>query len=450
MGTIDESALNNLNLVVNLSKSLKFSTHGGDEEDAEELAKHFPSFLWVLRDFSLRLVDDFSNPITSKEYLERSLKENKGNSVQVMNKNRIRNCVKHFFRERDCATLVRPMEDESGLQNLNTLNDGDIRSEFIDQLTKLKNKVFKKVKPKKLNGQFLNGPMIIELAKAYVEALNTGKVPTIESAWDYMCTEENHKALKNSMEMIKEYAYKLSKSLPIEANDLEQHKAEIYQTAEDNFYKGTFSSMPKDAEKEFLAKIKTCLDDTFADLEKKNNLASAEIVKKYFDTNFKDVVRQNLRNDKYECYDDYEKDLEQFKDEFKENIQGEHFEKCLDAILLKFNERVAKDIAAVKTRRLELEVTAYKERMKRAEEELASGKDELNKDKQRLSNKIEELESERIQNLSRAEILAEKLKFSEQDKAEKMAQWEEKYEKIERQLKEKTDEWKAMQNKLDK
>jgi hypothetical protein len=30
----------------------------------------------------------------------------------------------------------------------------------------------------------VTGPMIIELANSYVEALNGGQVPTIENAWD--------------------------------------------------------------------------------------------------------------------------------------------------------------------------------------------------------------------------------------------------------------------------
>jgi hypothetical protein len=100
VGTIDESALNNLSLVVNLSKSLQCKNHGGDE-DMEELAKHFPSFLWVLRDFSLKLVDQFNNPISAKKYLDNSLEEKNGTSDQAANKNRIRRLIKHFFKDRD-------------------------------------------------------------------------------------------------------------------------------------------------------------------------------------------------------------------------------------------------------------------------------------------------------------------------------------------------------------
>lgn len=72
VGTIDENVLNNLSLVVNLSKQLQVSEGASDPDD---LAEYFPSFLWLLRDFSLQLIDSEGNQITSKTYLENSLKE---------------------------------------------------------------------------------------------------------------------------------------------------------------------------------------------------------------------------------------------------------------------------------------------------------------------------------------------------------------------------------------
>jgi DNA repair exonuclease SbcCD ATPase subunit len=342
------------------------------------------------------------------------------------------------------------MEEETGLQCLNQIDDKEIRPDFVDQLKRLRTKVFKKIKPKSLNGQLLNGPMVIELAMAYVDALNTGKIPTIESAWDYMCSEENQKALKSAIEHIKEETGRLSKILPINSSDLSKHKEEVHFKSQEIFTQNILSGMEKEVEKEFLLKLSKFIEETYKNLERQNDSASSEVVRKYFEGNFRDLVRQNLRNDKYENYEDYEKDLELFKEEFNEKIKGEHFEKYLDTILIKFNERVFKDISLVKTRRLERELITYKERIKRAEEELKDNKSELHRDKERLNNKIEELESERIQNLSRAEILNEKLKFSEKDKDQKVAVWQEKCEKLEQQLEEKEKEVKKLHEKLEK
>lgn len=50
--------------------------------------------------------------------MENALKEQKGCSESVEQKNRIRRLLKHFFRERDCCTLIRPTERERDLQDL--------------------------------------------------------------------------------------------------------------------------------------------------------------------------------------------------------------------------------------------------------------------------------------------------------------------------------------------
>jgi hypothetical protein len=57
VGSIDENALTNLSLVINLSKQLQIK-QGEHIEDADEIAQYFPTFFWVLRDFALQLVDN--------------------------------------------------------------------------------------------------------------------------------------------------------------------------------------------------------------------------------------------------------------------------------------------------------------------------------------------------------------------------------------------------------
>lgn len=47
-----------------------------------------------------------------------------------------------------------------------------------------------KIKVKVMNGHQLNGPMILELANSYIEALNSGHIPNIESAWTNVCSFE--------------------------------------------------------------------------------------------------------------------------------------------------------------------------------------------------------------------------------------------------------------------
>jgi hypothetical protein len=74
MGTIDENAINSLSLIINLSKELQIKSEVvAGESDPDEIANYFPSFLWVVRDFSLRLLDNFGNIVTQREYLENAI-----------------------------------------------------------------------------------------------------------------------------------------------------------------------------------------------------------------------------------------------------------------------------------------------------------------------------------------------------------------------------------------
>jgi Guanylate-binding protein, N-terminal domain len=82
--------------------------------------------------------------------------------------------IKHFFKDRDCQTLVRPVEDEKKLQQLSQLASSELRPEFLDQINQLRTKVFKKARAKTLRGQLVTGSMIVELANSYVQALNGG------------------------------------------------------------------------------------------------------------------------------------------------------------------------------------------------------------------------------------------------------------------------------------
>ena len=70
--------------------------------------------------------------------------------------------------------------------------------------------------------------MLIELAEAYVKALNGGKVPTIENAWNYMQASELERAYK---EVVQEYektiATSVEQKLPLNDDVLKQLYSKI-------------------------------------------------------------------------------------------------------------------------------------------------------------------------------------------------------------------------------
>jgi hypothetical protein len=52
VGNIDENAINTLNLIINLAKDIQTKNNNSSEDESQ-----FPSFLWIVRDFTLKLVD---------------------------------------------------------------------------------------------------------------------------------------------------------------------------------------------------------------------------------------------------------------------------------------------------------------------------------------------------------------------------------------------------------
>ena len=189
MKNIDESAIENLALVLNFAKKIQSKYN-----EINDYANNFPSFLWVLRDFALELIDNQGNEVTTKQYLENALKEeninlisnnsyNKGIMEEINKKNDIRKTLKLFFRERDCYTLVRPVHEEKKLKIIDQLPVTELRPEFLKQMNILVKKIFEGIRPKSINGGYMNGPMFLNLVKMYINSLNSDNLPDINTSW---------------------------------------------------------------------------------------------------------------------------------------------------------------------------------------------------------------------------------------------------------------------------
>lgn len=181
VGSIDENSIQSLSFVINLSKHIQMkmseNKFKNDKAETEDLSSIFPNFLWVLRDFSLQLINDDGEVITPKEYLENVLEERTKGAPSDDNKNKIRKLIKSYFKDRDCHTLVRPLTGEAMLQNLENIPFEDLRPEFVDSVFKLRRKVLTRVKPKSLKGKNLNGEMFVEIIKYKLNKIGHLSIP---------------------------------------------------------------------------------------------------------------------------------------------------------------------------------------------------------------------------------------------------------------------------------
>ncbi|VVA24569.1 PREDICTED: guanylate-binding [Prunus dulcis] len=167
MGGIDEGSLDCISLVTQMTKHIRAKASGGTT--ASEIGHFSPIFVWLLRDFYLDLSED-SGRITPQKR-------------DVVAKNEIQASIRALFPDRECFTLVRPLNNEHDLQRLDEIQLDKLRPEFRSGLDTLTRFVFERTRPKQVGATMMMGPVLVGITHSYLDALNKGAVPTISSSW---------------------------------------------------------------------------------------------------------------------------------------------------------------------------------------------------------------------------------------------------------------------------
>ncbi|KAH9625007.1 hypothetical protein KSS87_008035 [Heliosperma pusillum] len=223
MGGIDEAALDRLSLVTEMTKHIRVRASGG-KTTASELAQFSPIFVWLLRDFYLDLTED-NRKITPRDYLELALRPVEGGRNDVSAKNEIRESIRALFPDRECFTLVRPLNNETQLQRLDQIPLDKMRPEFKSGLDALTRFVFERTRPKQVGATVMNGPMLAGITQSFLDALNQGAVPTITSSWQSVEEAECRRAYDSATE---EYMSSFDRSKPPEEAALrEAHESSV-------------------------------------------------------------------------------------------------------------------------------------------------------------------------------------------------------------------------------
>ncbi|KAL3661515.1 hypothetical protein V7S43_013275 [Phytophthora oleae] len=231
MGVIDEGAIDRLYLVSELTKHVCINAHsttptssnefGGDNmvnpedpalsgdklEESRALAPHFPPFVWLLRDFLLDMQID-GNDLTANQYLEKALDAreisttaSESTRMRQIERNRTRASIRVLFGRRECLTLVRPVTDERDLRRAAELSAAELRPEFVEQMSAVRRRLLSSVAAKELLGKPLNGPQVAQLVRCYTDTMNSGAVPDIKAAWEYVSDATCQAALAAAIEL---------------------------------------------------------------------------------------------------------------------------------------------------------------------------------------------------------------------------------------------------------
>jgi hypothetical protein len=330
---IDEHGISELSLAAHLSNAISTNSNIDKDSLLTELA---PKFIWVLRDFTLEKVHpETGQEISSKEYLEICLRK-KISGKNSNDNNLIRNNIIKFFPERDCVTLVRPVESEKDLQKLNDLPFEKLKSNFKIEFKALKDKIFKETLPKKFSGKKLNGPTLCHLIMEFVNTINSGAIPNINNSWDSVIQKDikdyfekalNHYKLKTSNKTKKVYEqYDLVKMLY-------EHKLEslmiynkLLQVNADTFTNFSYLNL--------FNENKILLEEEITKLEEKfslNNLESSSNVNK-------DIVKNEFKDINKKTYDNFysSKLVKEFNEDYINFIEKyERSDNCKGPMKLK-------------------------------------------------------------------------------------------------------------------
>lgn len=315
MGVIDEVAIDELHLVLNLSKHIHAGAGPGSglDESAMELAKYFPSFMWVLRDFHVSM-DKRGEAMSSKDYLERALQGVPGQERH----NELRKSIRMLFPERDCVTLVRPVTEEADLQNLNRVPYEKLRPQFRTQVEDFTNKVYTSLKPKTIDGAGVNGRMFVNLATEYCKAINTSSVPVIQSTWAYLVQSQLRECLKEAVlvysRVMKERAVQC---LPLSDEELrEVHKLAKAEALEVFAVANLQDSDPlfQQHKADFKARTKQALERVSA----LNNEKRQEQCQAWADDLFCRLIEQKLRQGLFKGPQDLLEEWERLQQQFVE------------------------------------------------------------------------------------------------------------------------------------
>ena len=406
VGTIDENAINSLSLVINLTKHIQLKSQPGEELDTEDYSQYFPSFLWVLRDFTLQLVDEDGDSITPRGYLESALTQQKGFTDEIEQKNRIRRLVQTFFKDRDCFTMVRPLTDEEQLQNLERKDLKELRSEFIEQVTDLRKLIFKQSKLKYLNGKLVNGEMLAGLLRNYISAINEGAVPNIENAWSYICKGHCQKLFDSCFRQYDErFSEKLIDNFPTSAENIDAIHSFCKQEAVARFKKEGMGEHVEEYAQDLKNKIKDRYFTIAAENRSEFEKLLQQSLRQYY-TKIDDKVKNGEYRNYYEC----ERDLQNMRTYFMDlEPQGPNKLGLINEFLFTKCNDVAHFLIKNSQNELENEMSILREAKEKLENDYFSAHDTLNKEKNSLSLKLFELETRKSDLESKNDMLMKKI-----------------------------------------
>ncbi|XP_073491547.1 uncharacterized protein [Aquarana catesbeiana] len=200
-GTIDEDAVEKLRFVGELAELIKVKSKDNENNEGQ-FSRHFPAFIWAVRDVTLMLELD-GKEITEDEYLENALSPQKLESTEETSKisNRCRDTIRMYFNTRKCFVFDPPSADKKVLQRMDEVSEEELSSSFVDQCHKFCEYIYKNVEVKLLDDiKPVSGEILGQLVYKYTEAINSSTAVCMEDTVMSISEMENKAAVQEATE----------------------------------------------------------------------------------------------------------------------------------------------------------------------------------------------------------------------------------------------------------
>ena len=414
-GNIDERSIADLALAAHLSNTIATNTIDDKDIIINELT---PKFIWVLRDFILDKIDpDTGKEISSNDYLELCLRNKLINKNGIgMENNLIRENIIKYFKERECITLPRPVEQEEDLHKLNEIRFDQLKPNFRNEFLNLKKKVYEESKIKRIGNKKINGPILVNLLIQFINSLNSKIIPNINTAIENIILNEIEKYYDKCKKLWKQNYSKIKTNNDYNIKSIYNIKyfiiIEYSQVINDNKeikYTEKFLEIYNNNKNKLEQEIQNDIDKLLK--ERNTNSKIYEIINKYeniglcsnnidinIEKNEKDFVIKTIKNN----FINYIKDIKNIMS--KKNFNNNN-NKILEEIIKKEkrnNEKIIKEI-------LEVINKEYENKIKEINIEIK--KDKLN-DK---SNDINQMNTINETLNTKCDILNEELDIKEKE-----------------------------------
>ncbi|XP_043077031.1 guanylate-binding protein 1-like isoform X2 [Puntigrus tetrazona] len=213
----------------------------------------FPSFVWVVRDFTLELKLE-NEPITSDEYLESALTLKSGSSRQTEQYNLPRSCLRHFFAVRKCFVFTRPASTQN-MRRMEELTGNDLDSEFLEQENTFCHYIFDSADPKTVSGsRVITGTALGNLAEVYIEAIRSGKIPCLENAVVSLAKIQNVHAVDEALQFYMTEMFSMAQ-LPLRPEELSDIHTDAEKAAIEVFITMSFNDNEQIYQKGLMEKL---------------------------------------------------------------------------------------------------------------------------------------------------------------------------------------------------